>query len=379
MISTTSFGLALVSLWSAGVVSATPSLTLSTFGPAAVSDVSALKITTSIKNTGTETLRLLNDPNSALSTWETDSFHVSRAESNLIATPALNFTGLRVKYSPQAAAKLNKPELFTVIPAGATVNVTHSLGSTYDFSGKGGGDGKYKLKSSQRARTFLSVGADGTITPIEAAEDKVAEISVSGRLSGPKLQPSAKGAAHASGSFQQAAGISKRALVRGCNNDQINQILTAADRANNMAHGAHGFLRDGPWATRRWQEWFGGWDQNRYNLVWGHYDKIRFNPPDFLYDCTCTDDGIYAYVLIPGHFKEVYLCGAFWRAPMEGTDSKAGTIVHEASHFPEYAGTADHAYGQGACRDLARNDPNRAAMNADSHEYFAENEPWLGQ
>ncbi|CCO33040.1 Peptidyl-Lys metalloendopeptidase Short=MEP [Rhizoctonia solani AG-1 IB] len=62
---------------------------------------------------------------------------------------------------------------------------------------------------------------------------------------------------------------------------------------------------------------------------------------------------------------------------MEGTDSKAGTIVHEASHFPEYAGTADHAYGQGACRDLARNDPNRAAMNADSHEYFAENQPWL--
>ncbi|CEL61159.1 Peptidyl-Lys metalloendopeptidase OS=Grifola frondosa GN=MEP PE=1 SV=2 [Rhizoctonia solani AG-1 IB] len=379
MISTTSFGLALVSLWSAGVVSAAPGLTLSTFGPASVSDVSALKITTSIKNTGTETLRLLNDPNSVLSTWETDSFNIARAESNLVASPALNFTGLRVKYSPEAAAKLNKPELFTIIPAGATVNITHNLASTYDFSGKGGGAGKYKLKSSQRARTFLSVGADGKITSLEATEDKVAEVSVSGRLSGPKLQPGAKGAAHASGSFQQASGVSKRALVRGCNNDQINQILTAADRANNMAHGAHGFLRDGPWATRRWQEWFGGWDQNRYNLVWGHYDKIRFNPPNFLYDCTCTDDGIYAYVLIPGHFQEVYLCGAFWRAPMEGTDSKAGTIVHEASHFPEYAGTADHAYGQGACRDLARNDPNRAAMNADSHEYFAENQPWLGQ
>ncbi|KAF8671793.1 MEROPS metallopeptidase family M35 [Rhizoctonia solani] len=365
MISTASFGLALVSLWGAGIVSAAPSLTLSTFGPASVSDVSGLKITTSIKNTGTETLRLLNDPNSALSTWETDSFHVTRAESSLVASPALNFTGLRVKYSPQAAAKLNKPELFTVIAPGATVNITHSLASTYDFSGKGGGAGKYKLKSSQRARTFLSIGADGTITPLEATEDKIAEVAVSGRLSGPKLQPSAKGAAQASGSFQQASGISKRALVRGCNNDQINQILTAADRANNMAHGAHGFLRDGPWATRRWQEWFGGWDQNRYNLVWGHYDKIRFNPPDFLYDCTCTDEGIYAYVVIPGHFKEVYLCGAFWRAPMEGTDSKAGTIIHEASHFPEYAGTSDHAYGQGACRDLARNDPNRAAMNAE--------------
>ncbi|CAE6430591.1 unnamed protein product [Rhizoctonia solani] len=370
MIPTTSLGLALVLLWGTGLASAASSLTLSTFGPASLSDVSTLKIVTSIKNTGTEALRLLNDPNSALSTWETDGFDIARAESNLVGGPALNFTGLRVKYSPAAAVKAGKPELFTVIEA---------VASTYDFSGKGGGAGKYKLKASTRAKTFLSVGADGSITSIEATEGQVAEIAVSGRLSGPKLQPSVKGAAHGSGTFQQASGISKRALVRGCNDNQISQILSAADRATNMAHGAHGFLRDGAWATRRWQEWFGGWDQNRYNLVFGHYDAIRFNPPNFLYDCTCTDDGIYAYVIIPGHFQEIYLCGAFWRAPLEGTDSKAGTIIHEASHFPEYAGTSDHAYGQGACRDLARNDPNRAAMNADSHEYFAENEPWLGQ
>ncbi|EUC60629.1 peptidyl-lys metalloendopeptidase [Rhizoctonia solani AG-3 Rhs1AP] len=370
MISTTSLGLALVSLWGAGIASAAPSITLSTFGPSSVSDVLALKIVTSIKNTGTETLRLLNDPNSALSAWETDSFHVARADSNLVAGPALNFTGLRIKYSPAAAVKAGKPELFTLIPAGATVNITHNLASTYDFSGKGGGAGKYKLKASTRAKTFLSVGTDGAITSVEATEGTVAEVAVSGRLSGPKLQPSAKGAAHGTGAFQQASGKSKRALVRGCNDPQINDILTAADRANNMAHGAHGLNMAA--------QWFGGWDQNRYNLVFGHYDAIRFNPPNFLYDCTCTDDGLYAYVY-PDTPDQVFLCGAFWRAPMEGTDSKAGTIVHEASHFTKYGGTADHAYGQGACRDLARNDPNRAAMNADSHEYFAENEPWLGQ
>ncbi|KAF8749646.1 peptidyl-Lys metalloendopeptidase [Rhizoctonia solani] len=396
MISTASFGLALVSLWGAGIVSAAPSLTLSTFGPTSVSDVSALKITTSIKNTGTETLRLLNDPNSALSTWETDSFHVTRAESSLVASPALNFTGLRqVKYSPQAAAKLNKPELFTVIAPGATVNITHSLASTYDFSGKGGGAGKYKLKSSQRARTFLSIGADGTITPLEATEDKIAEVAVSGRLSGPKLQPSAKGAAQASGSFQQASGISKRALVRGCNNDQINQILTAADRANNMAHGATASYAMVPGLRGVGKS--GSEVGIRTDTTWSGGTTIKFAStlPTFFMTALALmryiifrsshcvilkpQQGIYAYVVIPGHFKEVYLCGAFWRAPMEGTDSKAGTIIHEASHFPEYAGTSDHAYGQGACRDLARNDPNRAAMNADSHEYFAENQPWLGQ
>ncbi|KAF8598692.1 zincin [Ceratobasidium sp. AG-I] len=379
MISTSSLGLALVTLCGVGVASAKPGLSLSTFGPTSVSDVAALKITTSLKNTGTETLRLLNDPNSILSPWETDSFHVSRAESGLVNSPSLNFTGIRVKYSPSAAVKSGQSELFTVIQPGATVNITHSLTSVYDFTGKGAGAGKYKLKASARARTLLSVSADGTTTPLEAVEEQVAEVAVSGRLSGPRLQPGAHGAGHASGPFQPGRTAGKRALFRGCNDPQISDINNAADRAMNMAHGAHGFLRDGPWGTRRYTEWFGAWDQGRYQLVFGHYDNIRFNPPTFNYDCTCTDPGIYAYVIIPGHFKEIYLCGAFWNAPLEGTDSKAGTIIHEASHFPEYAGTADNAYGQNACRDLARNNPGSAVMNADSHEYFAENEPWLGQ
>ncbi|KAB5588437.1 Peptidyl-Lys metalloendopeptidase [Ceratobasidium theobromae] len=59
-----------------------------------------------------------------------------------------------------------------------------------------------------------------------------------------------------------------------------------------------------------------------------------------------------------------------------GTDSKAGTIVHEQTHFDEYGGTRDHAYGQHGCQELAQKDPNTAVMNADSHEYFAENNPF---
>ncbi|CAE6437774.1 unnamed protein product [Rhizoctonia solani] len=373
------FGLALVSLWSADVASAAPGLALNTFVPTSVTDVSALEVITSIKNTGTEPLRLLNDPNSVLSTWETNSFEISRAEPSLVSSPTLNFTGILVKYSPQAAVKLGKSDLFTLISPGATVNVTHSLlGSTYDFSGKGGGNGKYKLKVSTSGKTFLSVGSDGTITPVEAQEGQVAEVAVSGRLSGPKLQPSGPGAASGKGGVQQVSSISKRALFRGCDTNRVNQVLPAASGAENMAHGAHGFLRDGPWATRRWQEWFGGWDQNRYNLVWGHYDKIRMNIPNLIYDCTCTREDLYAYVNL-GNYPNVYLCLAYWGAPLDGTDSKMGIIIHEASHFTELGGTADHTYGQSNCRNLARSDPGRAAMNADSHEYFAENNPWLGQ
>ncbi|CAF2435205.1 unnamed protein product [Rotaria sp. Silwood2] len=67
----------------------------------------------------------------------------------------------------------------------------------------------------------------------------------------------------------------------------------------------------------------------------------------------------------------------FWSAPMTGTDSKAGTLIHETSHFSVIVGTYDYAYGKMACTSLALSAPSQAIMNADSHEYFAENLPVL--
>ena len=71
----------------------------------------------------------------------------------------------------------------------------------------------------------------------------------------------------------------------------------------------------------------------------------------------------------------MYLCNAFWSAPNTGTDSKAGTLVHETSHFNVVASTDDWAYGQSACKSLAKSNTTKAVDNADSHEYFAENNP----
>lgn len=67
------------------------------------------------------------------------------------------------------------------------------------------------------------------------------------------------------------------------------------------------------------------------------------------------------------------LCPGFFRAAMEGFDSRWGTLLHEASHLA--AGTGDHAYGQEAALILAKADPARAAENADNYEYFAESLP----
>lgn len=56
---------------------------------------------------------------------------------------------------------------------------------------------------------------------------------------------------------------------------------------------------------------------------------------------------------------------------------QAGTIIHESSHFTKNGGTNDYVYGQSAAKSLALSNPSRAVMNADSHEYFAENNPAL--
>jgi peptidyl-Lys metalloendopeptidase len=53
-----------------------------------------------------------------------------------------------------------------------------------------------------------------------------------------------------------------------------------------------------------------------------------------------------------------------------GTDSKAGTIVHENSHFTANGAVEDHVYGQGDAQALAKSNPAQAIMNADSHEYL---------
>lgn len=67
------------------------------------------------------------------------------------------------------------------------------------------------------------------------------------------------------------------------------------------------------------------------------------------------------------------LCPAFFRAAATGFDTHWGVLIHEASHIA--AGTRDHAYGPQATQILAKEDPARAAENADNYEYFVETLP----
>ena len=146
--------------------------------------------------------------------------------------------------------------------------------------------------------------------------------------------------------------------------------------ATNYAVNSASYLSGTPSATPRYTSWFGAYTLARWNTAKDHFVKARnaFQSAALTLDCSCTDSGTYAYVYPTQPYK-IYVCGAFWNAPMTGTDSKGGTLVHEMMHFNVIASTDDWAYGQSAALSLAKSNPTKALDNSDNHEYFAENNP----
>jgi peptidyl-Lys metalloendopeptidase len=161
-----------------------------------------------------------------------------------------------------------------------------------------------------------------------------------------------------------------------CTTSQQTAITTAVGAAQSMASDGDAYLAGGNSGTR-YAKWFGAYDAARYTTVKAHFAAIKdaFATKPVTVDCGCKKT-YYAYVYPTQPYK-IYVCKAFWSAPMTGTDSKGGTLVHEMSHFNAVAGTDDWAYGQSAASSLATSDPSKAIDNADSHEYFGENTPAL--
>jgi peptidyl-Lys metalloendopeptidase len=175
--------------------------------------------------------------------------------------------------------------------------------------------------------------------------------------------------------FKAGAGV--RAATNsfvGCTTTRQNQIASARTGATSYANNSKSYLTAGTQGSR-YTWWFGAYNSSRYTTARNHFNSIHsaLSSQPFTFRCDCNDSA-YAYVY-PNQPYTVYLCNAFWSAPATGTDSKAGTIVHETSHFNVVAGTDDWAYGQSAAHSLATSNPSRAVDNADSHEYFAENTP----
>jgi len=162
-----------------------------------------------------------------------------------------------------------------------------------------------------------------------------------------------------------------------CSNSQQTEIMSALSAADGLANNAVNYFNSHSAnnVSDRYTTWFGDANSSRFNTAKANFEAIddAIDNQPVAFDCSCKKS-YFAYVY-PNQPYKVYLCRAFWDANELGTDSRAGTIIHELSHFNAVAGTDDIVYGQSGAKDLAISNPDQALINADSHEYFAENTP----
>ena len=198
-----------------------------------------------------------------------------------------------------------------------------------------------------------------------------------GRLASNTLNLFIEGRAARAPEAIPAQMVSGTNTFNGCSASRQTDLINARNAASTYTTEAMAYFSANKQGAR-YTTWFGVYDLSRYNTVSSHYSSISTavdtaNPMNF--DCTCTES-YYAYVY-PNSPYNIYLCNAFWSAPMTGTDSKAGALIHEITHFNVVIGTDDYVYGQSGAQALAISNPAQAIMNADNHEYFAENNPPL--
>jgi peptidyl-Lys metalloendopeptidase len=273
--------------------------------------------------------------------WEQPLFRVLHEDGT-----AVKYLGAIFKRTAPAANDHLKLE------PGATVSYRVELTGAYDLSK----NGRYTVQ-------YLSKGGKGEV--LASAPLYLWLEGRSGKSAVPA--PAAVGAAAAS-----------LAYSGNCSASQQTSIAQAVTNAGTYSAGADDYLATLSSAKPRYTTWFGTYSTAGRNTAKAHFAAIRdaFANKPITVDCKCKKPNVYAYVYPTQPYK-IYVCGAFWAAPATGTDSKAGTLVHEMSHFNVVAATDDWAYGQSAAKSLAISDPAKALDNADSHEYFAENSPPL--
>jgi peptidyl-Lys metalloendopeptidase len=157
-----------------------------------------------------------------------------------------------------------------------------------------------------------------------------------------------------------------------CDSSETSTINTAYSSKLQMIRYAVDRITQGG-STAQYREWFGAANNQRFEQARRIIDTVQRNT---VIAAMCdTMANVYAYVYPTDTSHTVYYCDAFWRAPNAGGyDTRAGTIIHELSHFNNIGGTNDWVYGTTAARNLANTNPARAVANADNYEYFCESE-----
>lgn len=327
-----------------------------------VISLGADKVEVTVTNTSNRTLRIPK--------WQ---LPIDVQRSNLFRITRdgveVGFEGAMIKRGVPTA------EDFAILRAGRSYRSVVELGAAYDLSKAGHYTVTYaaplqyaSLSGGIRLqqRNGLPMMAQGA--PIRIVLDRSMLDQRATFPNGRRISP----VLPANPELSDVLGISTVA----CSASQIATIGNAVLSARAYSERAKGYLNAGTTGAR-YTTWFGAYTSSRYATAQQHFVSID-NAMDqtggqVTINCGCNDN-YYAYV-IKNQPYQIFVCNAFWSAPLIGTDSKAGTLIHEMSHFTVVADTDDHAYGQGLAQNLAISNPTLALDNADSHEYFAENTP----
>ncbi|CAE6503069.1 unnamed protein product [Rhizoctonia solani] len=351
-------------------------------------DPDDMTIAATIINKGSKAVKILNDPNGPLSSWKTHTFNFiplpsigpDGVKSKTVGLPP-DVNAIRVKYNPNVAAALDDPSTYTLLQPGENKTVVHDLSGMYNFHLPGG----YTVQLTSPAEYFNVIEDDGSISRVPATVT-TGEAENASLLNIPAgaLLTSKKGLMNTGIASIDAiaASLPNNRMIKRAGDSKFNNC--SAEQQSDIAEGVKAAITYNEDAVNyfegtlgeRYTTWFGALADNRTEIVKGHFVNLTDKIDQFQFDCSCDKADTFAYVY-PTRFPTVYLCGAFWKAPTNGTDSKGGTIVHEGTHFVNIGGTDDYAYGQSGAKSLAKSDPDRAIMNADSHEYFVENNPQL--
>ena len=297
-------------------------------------------VTLNITNTSTDTVKVLKWNTPLEDILSANLFHIQKGKDSI------PYTGRVVKrISPTE-------DDYTLFQAGEVRIVSISLPKYYKLSEKGTYDVTYnavfKLQASVKNVVPKSIPTQTTIT----------------------FTPSQ----------QQSTLVQKTpANFNACSQSQITILNSAHDEAIVIAKNAYDTLTAATPNTQgeRYNTWFGAPNNPRQTTITTNFNKIHtaLDTKDIVFDCSCSESHI-AHVYANQPYK-IYLCTSFWSLETTGTDTHAGTVVHEVSHFNIVATTRDHAYGHSRAKALAISNPEKAAANADSYEYFAENSPLL--
>ncbi len=318
-----------------------------------------VKATVTFTNTGVGQQKLLS--------WYTDLaqehiFHVSR-------------DGIEVQYEgPHYKRPAPSEKDYIKLAAGQSLSKSFELTAMYDMSQAGNYEVSYDVSSYQLfGETVNAAASRGAVgfDNVAHLQSKSVDLWVEGLAS------------RGSNTDKKRPGGGASDCVNGtcftgrCDNGQKTDILSALNAADQITNDAVSYLssHSANNTSARYETWFGAPTSNRYATASAHFNAINdtIDNQQITFDCSCNQS-YFAYVY-PNQPYTVYLCRAFWSANELGTDSRAGTIVHELSHFNVVAGTDDVVYGQSGAKNLAITDPDQALNNADSHEYFAENTP----